>query len=302
MNTTFVKWSSIENSYRTKEINYYRQLFPDLDEYQYVITEKLHGSNVSFHFKAGQPMCVARRNGMLAPDEDFYGVRELIHKYQDGFDAMQKMAEGADDTIRIYGEIFGPGVQKGVDYGDEKRIAFFGIKRFDMLFPFDVFLSMLPGTLMTVPIVATSISLQDALDFDIGFTSLVGNSLCEGIVIQPRCVVLEDNHGSPFLLKKKNEEFAEVEKQERVIDEAVNSLQQEIGNYVTAARLGSIFSKEGEISSPKQIGSYIKLMIEDVSVDFAKDYQEFADMDKGQQGQVLKVVGKLTANLLREYL
>lgn len=302
MNTTFVKWSSIENSYRTKEISYYRQLFPDLDEYQYVVTEKLHGSNVSFHFKAGEPMCVARRNGMLAPDEDFYGVRELIPKYQDGLDVMQGMAEEASDTIRLYGEIFGPGVQKGVDYGDEKRIAFFGIKRFDMLVPFDVFSFMLPETLMMVPIVATSVSLQDALDFDIGFTSLVGNSLCEGIVIQPQYVVLEDNYGSPFLLKKKNEEFAEVEKQERVVDEAVSNLQQEIGDYVTTARLESIFSKEGEISSPKQIGAYIKWMVEDVTVDFAKDYRGFADMDKGQRGQVLKVVGKLTANLLREYL
>ena len=43
-------------------------------------------------------------------------------------------------------------------------------------------------------------------------------------------------------------------------------------------------------------------MVADVTEDFAKDYREFADMDKGQRGQVLKVVGKLTANLLKAYL
>ena len=300
----FVKWSSIENTYRTKEINYYRELHEGLDNYRYVITEKIHGSNISVHFEAGQEWRVGKRNSFLSPGDNFYDIWNVLERYREGLEIVQAIADRGDGTIRLYGELYGAGVQKGVDYGSEKRVAFFGMKEHDALVEFITFQRFLPVELPAVPIIRVVDSLQEALDYNTEFVSRVGSTLCEGVVIQPLDFVLCDNHGSPFLLKKKNEKFLEMksEKKPRMVDAAVDSLQQEIGRYVTDARLQNIFSKEGEIERPNQIGDYIKLMVADVTGDFAKDYQEFADMDKGQRGQVLKVVGKLTANLLKGYL
>ena len=129
----FKKLHSIENSYKAKEINYYRALDPNLDSYTYVITEKLHGANVSFHFESETPWMIARRNGFLQPGEKFNNIEDLVEEHRAGLDSMQRFVDGTTDTLRLYGEVYGAGVQKGVDYGDERRIAFFGMKKNDVL-------------------------------------------------------------------------------------------------------------------------------------------------------------------------
>jgi len=150
--------------------------------------------------------------------------------------------------------------------------------------------------------------LESALAFDTKFNSWVlgkPDNLCEGVVIQPRDKVYYDRHGeSPFILKKKNAEFKEKEqaKKVRVVDTEVERLNAEFASYVTDNRLQAVFSKEGEIESPKQIGSYIKLVMEDAKVDFLKDFEgDVAATSKAQQKQIFNV-SKTIAGMLKTYL
>lgn len=74
----------------------------------------------------------------------------------------------------------------------------------------------------------------------------------------------------------------------------------EFKSYITENRLLSVFSKEGQIQSPKEIGKYIKLLLTDAQDDFLKD-NDISHLDKQQQKDVFNV-GSLIANMLKSYL
>lgn len=50
--TDFQKWPSIENTYQDKNLEYWLNQYPELSDVDYVITEKLHGSNFQWYLAA----------------------------------------------------------------------------------------------------------------------------------------------------------------------------------------------------------------------------------------------------------
>lgn len=305
--TKFVKWHSIENSYRQKEIDRWLNLFPQLVDEMYVVTEKIHGSNFQWFVSPDQTIHAGSRNNWLDISGRFQGVsiEELYFSHEDLLLDLQDWVDETEKSIRLFGELFGQGIQKGVDYGKEKRLLYFGMMIDDELQNFDT-LEAFIGRDKIVPVVGIARSLQEALNFDTDFDSILsdkGDNICEGVVIQPVSVYFDYN-GSPFILKKKNEKFGEKQKapKEIVVDTDVQRLNLEFRSYINDSRLQSVFSKEGEIQSPQEIGKYIRLILEDAKGDFLKDFgDEFDQMDKGQQRNVLNV-GSTVANMLKEYL
>ena len=64
------------------------------------------------------------------------------------------------------------------------------------------------------------------------------------------------------------------------------------------------FSKHGEIQTPKDIGKYIKLILEDAKEDFLKDYninELVIDLDKNKEKAIFNV-GSRIVNLLKSKL
>jgi hypothetical protein len=61
--------------------------------------------------------------------------------------------------------------------------------------------------------------------------------------------------------------------------------------------LQNVFSHHGPIESPKQIGQYIRYMLEDAQGDFLKEH-DVAELDKGQLKNVYNV-GSMIANMLK---
>jgi len=305
----FTKWHSIENSYRQKHIDFFLEEHPELESETYIILEKLHGSNFQWFFQPGEFVKAGSRNHYLDMLGSFQGasIACLVDDNATTIAHFQKWADADGCSIRLFGELIGRGIGKGVDYGDQKRVLYFGIMVNDKLLPFKDFQTHV-ATEETVPIVTTANGLQAALDFDTKFDSLVlgkSDNICEGVVIQPYNQVHYDCYGtSPFILKKKNDEFKEKEKAPKVhvVDSDVERLNAEFVLYITDSRLQSAFSKHGEIETPKQIGEYIRIVMADAQDDFIKDSgDDVAALDKARQKQVYNVGSKI-ANMLKGYL
>ena len=287
----FRKYFKIEGAWRDKEIQWWLEKHPELANETYVLQEKIHGANVSWVFGPDGSFSIGKR-GSIIRDESFYNHKLMYELYGDVIILFRDYACDNNCSMNIYGEWFGEGIQKGVDYGPGKQLRFFDVIVNDVLLaPFEVddLFSLLNIEDMMVPVLGQVDSLRKALDFPIEnvVTEIYpeGKSTIEGIVIKPYYnTFFESNDpdgvstklGSTFYLKKKNIEFKEKQAQKRKINvnqpPHVERIKNNFLDYITENRLNNVFSKHGEIQSDKDIGKYIKLMMDDAKEEFTKDY------------------------------
>jgi|GEM_PF-4133882 len=222
-----------------------------------------------------------------------------------------------DATYHLYGELFGAGVQKGVDYGPEKRILFYDLCKDEEMQPSGdmiEIMKILGLEKFLVPIMATVDGLEEAMEFDIAFDSRegpsdvqAGKNLCEGVVIKPLHKMFSTEQGSVFMIKKKGEDFkekqqAKAKKPPVEIAPEVQVVRDEFESYLTDERLQGIFSKEGEIDKPSQLGEYIRFFIDDARGDFLKDHRDALQaLEKNDKKYVLNV-SKIVVEMLKKYL
>lgn len=328
MKRKFVKYSSIENHYRGKYIDRFTSMFPDMIEEKYLVTEKIHGANFSINiFDKGEEVLFGKRTSLLQPEEGFMNHQNVMAQEEEKAltDALCAYAdERSIETMRVYGEIFGEGVQK-FDYKKIETPTKKTFRLFDIvvderkLLPVEVFelLDYIQMQHMHVPIIMVSNNLQEALDVETKFRSAFSSDECEydceGVVIRPYRVQkmsISEGKEEPynFILKKKNEHFTEKNKANKEANVFVGSdefkrLLAEYKSYFTKGRIESVFSKEGMIAEPKQFGQYIKLMGEDVKEDFFKDHLDaFKVLDDKEKKNIMKVNGQMTVDLLKQYL
>ncbi len=305
----FKKWPSIENSYRERFIYPFLGQYPELADETFIITEKLHGSNIQIYFEPDKPYRVGSRNRFLSTGDKFYDIWNTLKQYQEVIAHFEQRANESRCTYRLFGELFGGSIQKGVKYQQEHRIAFFGLMIDDELQDFQFFLVLMRHAGFrdyVVPVVIVVDGLDAVLEFDTVFNSHIldeQDNICEGIVIQPYRKVYQSHTGDYFILKSKKEAFKEKQKEKKpvIVDSELQALNIEFRRYITDSRLQGIFSKYGEIQEPKQIGLYIRYMMDDAKDDFLKDNPGAVDMDKGDQKQVFNVGGTI-ANMLKGYL
>lgn len=298
----FIKWHSIENTYRTKKIKYWLNLFPELASEQFVLTEKIHGSNLQIAVD-GNNVRFGSRNGWT--DNNFQGAY-IPDAVGNVLNILIDYSVYTGNEVRLFGELFGDGIQKGVMYGKEKRFLAFGIMLNNERQPFPVLQDIIPEEYI-VPVVAVVNNLNEALNYNTEFDSTIlgiENNISEGIVITPLFDAYLDRNGSPFSLKKKNNQFSEKthSPKEVKISEGVYELSTEFRKYINHNRIQSVFSKYGTITAPSEIGKYIKLVLEDAMDEFIKDFgDEYNDMDKPEQKTVTNI-GSSLANMLKEYM
>lgn len=326
----FLRYPSIENHYRSEHITAACYTNPELKRCKYIIQEKLHGANVSFEFVPNQELVVYSRNQKVNHTlDDFNGLATILATphMKHFVDYWKQVSSSSDLPIRFFGEVFGGNIQKGVNYGKERRILFYDVVINDEFQTAKKFLALIRQTSeqfkmydenldYCVPILALVNSLDEALTFNPAWNSWRGpvqdekTNIMEGVVIKQYETSYPDSHGNLFYIKKKNEAFLEKSKEPRVrIDptdgmcERVIALQDEYFSYFNDARIQSVFSKWGKITSPKEIGDYIQRVVADVEEDFIKDHgSEFEALSKVEQKWIKRVAGKLTVPLLHVYL
>jgi Rnl2 family RNA ligase len=314
----FIKLPSITNHHNAKSTRKWISRFPAIDSAKYILTEKLDGSSFQIIISADE-VKHATRNRVLELQDSFYDWQRIISNNQANIDIVQNYVKACADieVIHVYGEIFGRGIQKRIDYGDNKMFLPFEVRVNHRIIPIkdalDLFETLgIPD--WWVPIVAKEVTLEDALtfeveDYDSAFAPDGVVSKVEGVVIAPYDQVFADACGSVFRMKKKSKMFNDkmkVKHKELVIFEGSDEyvkLQGIWDSYFCPNRLLDLFSKEGMIESQSEIGKFIRLMGEDVREEFFDAYKDaFIELTDAERKRLMSTVGPNTLPLLREHL
>lgn len=300
--STLKKWRKMQNSYNQKHIKWMLDRYPELQNEAYVITEKIDGSNMSWTFhpnaQGDNKLKFASRRRYIGLDEKFCKtpIAEMMDADAELLDMLAKKASDMDAVINLYGEIFGPGIQNRVNYGDKRRILYFGMAISGKFIPWGSFQMIVPAY-RTVPVVDTVFGLDKALEVSEDFVTQLnpeGGSKAEGIVISVLDRMYTDGHGRPFMLKKKAKDFEEVKakKERKELPPELVAAQDDFNSYITRNRLLSVISQLGDIEEPSQMGTYIKAMLNDAREDYTGSTINGYD----------KQAGKICARLLKEHM
>lgn len=276
---TFRKYSSLDNHYQSKILMRWISQFPELAEQEFVLEEKLDGANIQIYaVKGADDVQVGKRSSFVGKDENFFGLWELIEgPYRPFANELMHLVNKSQNysTLRVFGEIFGPGIQKRINYSvDGPQIAVFDVLIDDRLWVPPQQLHSLSGWPL-VPIIDRVQGINEALEYNREFKSLLSDEdNAEGFVMKPW-----KQHfvwgTSRFVMKGKSEQFAEKMKvkvkERKELPSNVLKAFTDFRGYATDNRLDNVIGNNGPLESPSQIGEYIKLMIADMKKDFIAD-------------------------------
>lgn len=312
----FLKYPSIKNHYQGRSIDSWLKMYPALATESYVILEKIHGANFQIVFTPCSPLTFCSRTQVIPENESFNGYKTVVERmWEDGLSNLQMYADATNENVRIFGELFGNGIQKGVDYGDEKRYLIFGMMINDQWLSFHEMKDFLGDFSLDhyiVPVLGYTISLSLALSFNTDLNSSlnnIGDNIIEGVVIMPYDKVYVTSTGSVFSLKKKNDKFKEKAHAKKIVltpeekySEATLTLASEYRSYLTENRVCGIFSKYGKIESKADMGRYIKLVLDDAKEDFLCDFDVKLDELGKDDVKFIFNGGRDVALILNTYL
>jgi Rnl2 family RNA ligase len=328
---TFRKYPSIENSYRQKHIDFWFEKHPELISAEYVVQEKIHGCNIQLIFDSEGNISVGSRTQII-PKEDktsLYGINAYLDNAPgDLVFLMKEMRSNAVFNcriIRLYGEFFGSNIQKGVDYGKEKKIIFFDMSVDDILlsqFEMETFFlhQGLEKCRFIVPQLCARVrgfneAVEEAnisIKRNSYITQVSENSeqvvnLMEGCVLKPYYFSFVDINGDPFYVKIKNEEFKEKSRESKPeskpsLDPEINELKNMFSTYLTENRLQTVFSKLGEIQKPDQMSQYIKEFMSDAIADFMKDEGDRVEVLSKQDQKIVFNASKIAVEMIKKNL
>jgi hypothetical protein len=284
-----------------------RQNFPELENEHFILQHKYDGTNISLILEKGKPTKLASRNQIMGNvfEANHMGSKEVFQehtlfliKLEDWFNTSQY------DSLHLYGELYGRGIQKRVNYGQEKYIKFFD-SRFngELNSPYvtNGLLDLIDRNYKTENFGFVN-GLINAIDFDCSNIK-VNNTVIEGIVIKPYHKVYQTSVGETFMIKKKNEEFKEkmgVSTTVAQMDASVIKFNLIFKSYITESRLMSVFSKEGEIKDRSEIGKYIVLFMNDAKEDFLKE-NDISYLSDKEKKSVFNI-GNLAAKLVTKFI
>ena len=318
----FIKFPSLENHYQTKAINYWLQYNPTLSSEKFIITEKMDGANFCIVIPREGEVYFQSRNNALAGDASFFDFQSALERDMDKIMKIKSELNSSDlvNEVRIYGELFGNGVQRRVDYGTGRYFLPFEVVLDGEILPPKSGLDFMESFDMVqwwVPILGYADSLEQAMEFNVEEvptkhqgTTENGFKFIEGVVIAPYENVFHNTSGSRFLIKKKAHCFGDIsgqktkdKKPEVPLSESGTKLINIWVNMFSDNRLEDLFSKMGRIEEHKQIGEYLKAFSADVKGDFLKNHlDEFKYLPDTEKGKILKsaqsrAVAMIKANL-----
>ena len=332
----FVKFSSIENSYRAAFINKVREEGKDGGEW--CVTEKVDGANASFWVNS-EGIKFGKRTSFINPDENgnysFYNCGIVIDRYSEGIQKYYDSVFNIEGTtIIIYGELFGGGykhkdveninnvkcIQNRIQYTPNVDfIAFNVVIQVDEIRTHaSVKDAMIICNLMGINFVPYLFegTMEECLAYENTFQTKIPDmydlppiedNVAEGVVIQPVEPVYLNN-GSKIIIKNKNAKFAEKMKTKhreykppKELSQAVIDIVFNLNEYINENRLKAVISKLGTVTD-KDFGKLSGLLSKDVMEDYIKDNEGVLNsLEKSDKKDVTKALGKSCAELIREH-
>lgn len=272
--------------------------FVDTSNCNWVLIEKIHGSNFSINV-SDKEITYARRNDILKDDEQFYDFQETMKKYKYPIKQVWeliKLIYSDVKNITIYGEYFGgkynetqnpnekvrKPVQREVLYSNEYNFIPFDIKVYRddnsyyldwtlfyaiiYISDFKIFNEVLEGTFEELSKYDPN-NKQTQIPALYKLDDIPGN-YAEGFILRP-VVEMRTSKGERIMFKHKADKFSETIASKApkcdLPDEAKVYLE-ELVNRLNKNRLNSVVSKETEITE-KDFGRLLSLLMKDAVED-----------------------------------
>lgn len=306
----FLKYPSLINHTQEKDIQWWLDNYPHLQDATYIAREKFDGANISVLIMPDGSIKVGRRTDWLVEDEKFYDVYGALEKASALIDCFKERAMRNSQHIRLFFELHGRGINKRVYYCEDVVLTLLDVVIDDQWqTPQGLLITLSVDPLLANEceiyqnsILGTYQNINDALAASCDFNSTYcdkSDNPAEGIVIRPWEFNLFNHRGERFVIKKKAESFSENKARLKVYEvQEQTEHQKAFLEYINDNRVLSVFSKHGPITSQRMIGDYIKLVMDDAKEDFHKDYPN-ADMT---DRDVFKAGGNRIVPLLRKHI
>lgn len=300
----FKKFSSLENTYRTNLIE--KVVEEGIPTGDWIVTEKVDGANFSF-WCDGEQVKVTSRNQFV--DGTFYGCQEVIDEIAPKILAF---CSDYDTQIVIYGELYGDGIQKRVNYGKKSFVAFdVHCANSDTPVDKEFAIDLCERIGISFAPVLFRGNFEDCLAVNNTFKSLLtpegygDENIAEGVVIEPVNPAWFRN-GSRVYFKNKSEKFSEKKEKTKVdvaqelsLSEASQSVLHNLASYVTESRVVSVISKIGKVGT-KDFQRILGLTVQDAIEEYEKDAGvDVKDVCGEEWKAVLKMLTGLSAHIVR---
>ncbi len=272
---------------------------------KWIATEKIDGTNISLNITR-DGFQFGSRNGLLAPDAQFYDVHDswadvagLVRaiKSVGGLHIEEDACDGYGSfpvQISLYGEFFGQNIMNRLKYGRKSRFRFYAMLYYypgeKVWLPYKQFaehMRTIGYEKMLVPQLAHlagGLSFEEACAFPNDQKSRLCDDTMEGVVIWPADIPAFDG-GHVYAFKNKNEAFLETSarKVRTPLTEAqqyARDMNKVFLEYLTESRMWSVFSKLGKADDDSSAGEYIKALLNDAWEEFVQDNPEVEVLDK----------------------
>jgi Rnl2 family RNA ligase len=280
-------YPSIENHYNEKNLTFWTQKHPELNVIPFVAQQKYDGSNLSIEFTEVNTVNYYSRNQLLVDLNGFYDLGKVMSqkKYISLLDTIktwkqkQQQQNAADvRTIHLFGEFYGPGIQKRIDYlHEDKEIKFFDVyfnRKLQSPLEFKNWMSELNISEFLVDFLVTG-TLSELLD--IGFLDkckqMVRNDI-EGVVIKPLEKQYLNINGHPFYIKYKCEGFEDLfvknVKKKKNLGKKVEKKSRSLIDFITENRIQDCKGKQPWIN----MGHLVDVVVKDAFDDYKKSIEQ----------------------------
>lgn len=317
----FKKYSSIENHYNSKFLEKIRWQIEESVEW--VAREKIHGANFQIIVYKDK-VDFAKRSQVIPDNESFYGHIEVMKRYKDAIKYVQDNTSWENvDSVNIYGEIAGDGVQSNTPYGAKDFYVF------DITYLTEGLTSYLDDKVMAdvslaagfklAPLLGTG-KLEELLTINPEFESVVltavGNEATkvepsdkantEGYVVKPNKAMFLGE--SRVIIKVKSKAHSEKTGQKSkpvkgptVFTDNDLDIINTFSQYSTIARVKNVLS-HGEVElTSKTFGKVMGLVIQDIIAEYTRETElpnPLRELDNSKAA--LKTIENIIMGLVRE--
>jgi|SaaInlStandDraft_4_1057021.scaffolds.fasta_scaffold04924_9 Rnl2 family RNA ligase len=331
---SFKKYSSIDNAYREKTVNYY--IMQGHTQGIWRGREKIHGANFQFAYNGGE-VKIGKRSAYLKPIEHigFFRSDVIYDRYINSIHILaasleMSVPDGTPLEFTIYGELYGgvyphpdvekdpegKQVQKGIYYAPGNHFAAFDMKLNGEFVPDGSFEALMALIGMPVAPILVEGTFEEVMAYTNEGQSIVGvrlhglppieNNVMEGLVIKP-IIPQYLNDGSRVILKNKNEKWSEKSNKTRVPKAEIKMTSEQkdvyllLSNRVTENRLRNVISHFGNVTN-KDFGKLLALMTQDIITEHTKEDEVLlASMeDKKERKLLTKMLNGDIATMVRK--
>ncbi len=270
-----IYYPSIENHHNQKNLDFWLTEHPRLKTVICVAQQKYDGSNLGIQFSENNSVEFFTRNTQLAKNENFNGLREILKRenYMLMMETIKKWKSEHTEIkkINLFGEIYGPGVQRRIDYGSEKQIKFFDVY-FDGKIQTPLAFKSWMENLGLLDLVVEYLkfgTIHELLESLNECKTMVKNEI-EGVVIKPLEEVFTNTDEKIFCVKLKVPGFDDTVMTVVKKQKPTNKSSRNLADYITENRIQDVRGKQ----TWKSKDDLIDRVIEDAFADFKKTSED----------------------------